>query len=356
MEERKCGFVPEWAPQEAVILAWPDHLMDWRDNLSHAQACYAQIIDALLHRVNVVLLVDELTDIPQEKLKAWQSEYAHKLIVVDGFRLNDTWMRDVMPLFGVLEGHKVAYDYGFNGWGLKYASNHDNTATRRLFFERKLFSEEVLYKNYLDVILEGGAIEVNSRGDLLTTSSVLWQVNRNPNFLIGRYESYFDPRLQLNVHDLEEPLPMAGDDTDGHIDTLARFTDDATIVYNDTSDEADKHFASLQKLEAELTALRGSNGEPFRCVPLPIPAPIYDAEGQRLPATYANFLITNGAVLLPTYDDEMDAVAIVILRELFPEHEVIGIDCRALVEQHGSLHCITMQVPVGYLNKEWLKR
>lgn len=357
MKERKSGLVPEWAPQEAIILAWPDELMDWRDNLEQAQECYAQIIDALLPRVGVILLVHELTSIPEHKLTEWRShEGSHRLTVVNNFKLNDTWMRDVMPLFGVLDGQKVAYDYGFNGWGLKFASNHDNTAVRRLFFERKIFDSEVLYKNYLDVILEGGAIDVNARGDLLTTSSVLWQENRNPNFLIGRYESYFDERLGLTVHDLERPLPMEGDDTDGHIDTLARFVDDRTIVYNACGDEQDTHFANLKEMEEEIKALKSADGDSFRCVPLPIPSPLYDEEGERLPATYANFLITNGAVLLPTYNDEMDTVAQVILQELLPEHEIITIDCCALVQQHGSLHCITMQVPEGYISKEWLRR
>lgn len=356
MNEIDNGLIPEWYRQEAVILAWPSEHMDWAYILDEVRACYTEIVEALLRYTNVVLLVGELTDLPKERIDAWQGGSPHRVIVKSSFRLNDTWMRDVMPLFGRRKGKLVAYDYGFNGWGLKFASNLDNTAVRRLFFEESFFRPEVMYVNKLDTILEGGAIDVNSRGDLLTTGSVLWEKNRNPNFLIGRSMSYFSYDMGVNrVFELERVTPMLGDDTDGHIDTLARFVADDTIVYNATIDREEYHYQMLRELEEELREMMTMEGKPYKLVPLPIPQPMYDEEGYRLPATYANFLITNGAVLVPTYNDPSDEEALRILRETMPKYEVVGIDCTALVRQHGSLHCITMQVPEGYINPNELK-
>lgn len=357
IREIKDGLVPEWYPQDAVILAWPSATMDWEYILPKVTECYTEIIDRLLGYTNVVLLINEIVELPEDALRRWRTHPLHKLIVKDNFPLNDTWMRDVMPLFGYKSGKMVAYDYGFNAWGLKFASNWDNTAVRRLFFEQQLFAVDVLHHNRLDTILEGGAVEVNGRGELLTTSSVLWEANRNPNFLIGRHESYFEPGMGVNlVHDLQQTEPMDGDDTDGHIDTIARFVNDDTILYNSTDDPTERHYEMLKRLESELQSLRTGDGRPYRLIPLPIPSPMYDEEGCRLPATYANFLITNGAVLVPIYNDSQDEVALSIIRDAMPGYEVIGIDCTALVQQHGSLHCITMQVPRGFIHYRELER
>lgn len=344
------GLIPEWYPQEAVILAWPEEGMDWDYILPEVRACYREIINHLLQYTNVVLLADKGGDLSPKGLEAWRHGHKYKLIYFPDFPLNDTWMRDVMPLFGMKEGVRTAYDFGFNGWGLKFAANLDNTAVGRLF-QLGLFSPEVQGRGHRDFILEGGAIDVNSRGELLSTECVLREPNRNP----SRHPDYNDTIMSYmgveRHHMLEGALALPGDDTDGHIDTLARFIDDDTILYG-YSEEVPQTVALREALEG----LRSVEGKPYTLIPLPMPKQEYDNEGYPLPATYANFLITNGAVLVPIYADPMDEVALDIIRKAMPSYEVIGIDCRALVQQHGSLHCITMQVPEGFINPEYLKR
>lgn len=349
---RRNGLIPEWSSVDAVILAWPDVLMDWVDYIDEVQECYIDIIDHLLEYSDVVLLIDDFQDVPMDCMNRWMSgDSGHSLIPFFDFSLNDTWMRDVMPLFGMQNGERVAYDFGFNGWGLKFASNRDNQAVRELFFERKLFDSSVRYINRLETILEGGAIDVNSRGELLTTDSVLREANRNPSYPEECQDLYFPEEMGVQrVFELEGITPMSGDDTDGHIDTLARWVDDETIVYCATKNPMDEQFKKLKQLEMELQKLRTSEGKKYRLIPLPIPSPIEDEMGEPLPATYANFLIVNGAVLVPIYDDPKDEEALRIIQEAMPEYEVVGIECSALVQQHGSLHCITMQVPKGFIN------
>lgn len=354
------ALLPEWVDQEAVILAWPNARMDWCYILEEAQACCIEVIGAILEQTPVVLLADREEDLPRGLEERW-SEKPCKFILIRHFPLNDTWMRDVMPLFGMHQGHKVARDFGFNGWGLKFAANHDNTAVRRLVSDHHLFQEKadgepgVQVLPMQDMILEGGAIESDGRGTLMTTDSVICEANRNVHsedrdFQIERIRKAFGVP---NVVSLRVEA-MRGDDTDGHIDTLARFVDEHTIVYNYTEDPEDVHYELLQRLRNEVEAIRDAEGMAYRCVPLPVPSPLFDEDGMQLPATYANFLITNGAIIVPTYGDTMDEKAIDVLRELKPEYKVVGVDCRALVQQHGSLHCITMQVPKGFLNPQYL--
>ncbi len=347
------GLIPEWYPQDCVILAWPDASMDWASNLTEVRACYIQIIDNILEATDVLLLLDEPTSVPEDKVKVWQEHPCHRVFFVPYFPLNDTWMRDVMPLFGIKDGVPVAYDYGFNAWGLKFAANFDNTAVRRLFFERSIFSPTIRHINRLDTILEGGAIDVNSRGEVLTTGCVLWEENRNPNYLIGRYDSYFSSDMGIRkVCELEHTVALPGDDTDGHIDTLARFVGDETILYCASNNTHDPLYPQLKAMEDELKALTSVEGKPYRCIPIPVPAPHFGIDGEQLPATYVNFLITNGLIIVPTYADENDDVALEIIRSVLPNYRVVGVDCTALIQQHGSLHCITMQVPKGFINPE----
>lgn len=354
------AVIPEWAEQDAVILAWPNDRMDWADHLEMVHACYLEIISASLEHTHVVLLVDREDDLPVGFMHRW-TEKPHSVILINDFLLNDTWMRDVMPLFGMLEESKVARDFGFNGWGLKFPANHDNTAVRRLFKECTLFhtgeqdNDSVVLLPKQDYILEGGAIESDGRGTLMTTDSVICEANRN---VLSENRNYQIERLKeaFAIHNIYSlgVQAMRGDDTDGHIDTLARFIDEHTIVYNYTEDKDDVHYDLMQALQKEVQAMLDIDSKPYKCVPLPIPSPIFDEDGMQLPATYANFLITNGAILVPIYQDPMDQVALKVIQDLKPEYKVVGIDCRALILQHGSLHCITMQVPKGFLNPKYL--
>lgn len=359
MEIRE-GLLAEWVEQDAVILAFPNQNMDWRDNLEEVQECYRTIISEILEYTHVVLLLADENEVPEgiEKFKERFASKPHRLILIDGFELNDTWMRDVMPLFCIENGEKVAKDFGFNGWGLKFPANLDNTAVRRLFAQHHLFNDDVFLMPLQSMVLEGGAVETDGNGVIMTTDSVICEPNRNihsenRDFQIEALSVTLgvDP---LNIHSLKVHA-MEGDDTDGHIDTLARFVDEDTIVYNYSENSEDIHFELLQSLRNEVENMRNSDSKKYKCVPLPVPAPIFDKEGQQLPATYANFLITNGAILVPTYGDSKDEEALNVLRGLKPDYQVVGIDCRALIRQHGSLHCITMQVPQGFIHPNHLK-
>ena len=195
------------------------------------------------------------------------------------------------------------------------------------------------------MVLEGGSIEVDGAGTLLTTSACLLSPNRNPQWSAAQIEDAL--RAQLGVERILwlHSGHLEGDDTDAHIDTLARFCNPHTIAYQSCDDPDDSHFAPLQQMAAELSACRNRNGENYHLIPLPWAQAQFDEEGNRLPLTYANFLILNAAVLLPTYDDPADHIAQERLQHIFPDREVISVPCGELARQHGSLHCVTMQLP-----------
>jgi len=257
---------------------------------------------------------------------------------------NDSWVRDHGPITVLREGQGLLLDYQFNGWGNKYESGLDNRLSIRL---HEMGAFHSMAMETLDFVLEGGSIEVDSQGTLLTTTECLLSPERNPQYSRDEIETLLKRQLGVERILWLEHGQLEGDDTDGHVDTLARFCDDHTIAYVSCDDKADSHFASLKAMEAELKGFSDTDGKPYRLVPLPLPAAQYDEEGQRLPATYANFLIINGAVLLPTYDDPLDVVAAERLAECFPQREIIPIDARPLIHQYGSIHCVTMQLPAA---------
>lgn len=341
-------FVPEWAPQDAVLITWPTEHMDWAYILPEVERTYVEIARAVLRYEALIVICSDAAHV-REMIG---SEGRFPLITIGGVEANDTWARDFAPLSRVGAGGKSIVDFGFNAWGMKFAASVDNTISRRLYHDFDIFADDVAYLNALDFICEGGALETDGRGTLLSTASVLCEANRNPNTSLSEQKVRLHHTLGTpNVHVLNVEA-MEGDDTDGHIDTLARFCDPHTIVYNYS---ADPIYGDLDAFRAEVEALRDRDGEAYRYYPLPIPSPTYDEDGMMLPATYANFLIINGAVLVPIYGAPEDKEALEVLRPLFPEREVIGIDCRSLVKQHGSLHCITMQFPQGFIHPDLLK-
>ena len=241
----------------------------------------------------------------------------------------------------------MLYDFVFNGWGMKFTANLDNLITRRLC-QMYTFAEEVVPVNMQPFVLEGGSIESDGKGTLMTTVECLASVNRNEYLDQEALEHYLK-----GVFDLERILwiesgYLAGDDTDSHVDTLARFCDEQTIAYVRCTDEEDEHYAELQQMEQQIRSFKQADGSPYRLIALPM-ADKVEWEGERLPATYANFLILNGAVLLPFYDSPKDELARAALQEAFPDREVVGINCLPLIKQHGSLHCVTMQYPEGFI-------
>jgi agmatine deiminase len=241
----------------------------------------------------------------------------------------------------------VLLDFVFNGWGNKFPADRDNEISRALLTQ-DAFGE--LEMHSVDFVLEGGGIETDGDDTLLTTSRCLLAHSRNPALTYSQIEAVLTNHLGVDRFLWLDHGALAGDDTDSHIDTLARFCDPDTIAYCHCDDTADEHFAELQRMQQQLQTFRNKTNQPYRLIPLPLPAAKYDDQGRRLPATYANFLIINDAVLVPTYQDPADENALRTLQSCFPKREIIGIDCSALIRQYGSLHCVTMQLPVGVIS------
>jgi agmatine/peptidylarginine deiminase len=326
-----------------VQLTWPHAQTDWAPILAEAEACFIQIAKAISLRENLIIVSPE-----PDAVKA-------KLAGIEGFEnilfveapTNDTWARDHGGITVMRGGKPVILDFMFNGWGLKFAANHDNLITRRCF-DAGVFSGAT-YENRLNFIVEGGSLESDGMGTLLTTSECLLSLNRNGEWSKKQIGEYLRDSFNLAQILWLDHGYLAGDDTDSHIDTLARLCPRDTIIYVKCDDESDEHFEALSRMEKQLHTFRTIDGRPYRLVPVPLPdAVVHD--GERLPATYANFLIINKAVLLPVYSQpQKDEEARRALASVFPDREVICIDCSVLVKQHGSLHCVTMQYPEGVI-------
>ena len=332
----------EWAEQSGVMLTWPHAATDWAHMLDEVEDCFIAIAKAISDREKLLIVCRDqllLTD----KLRNCRIEN----IIFAELPANDTWARDHGAIT-VMKGDTLTlYDFTFNGWGMKFAANFDNQITSSLY-NKSIFSSGVHYENRMQLVLEGGSIESDGEGTLLTTRECLLSINRNQYLTEKEIEMQLTGLFGLKqVHWLSSGY-LAGDDTDSHIDTLARFCDAQTIAYVKCDDELDEHFEALHQMEQELTSFRTLKNKPYHLVPLPMADAVFD-DGQRLPATYANFLIINGAVLVPFYDSSKDRIAAQQLQKAFPEREIIGIDCLPLIRQHGSLHCVTMQFPKGVL-------
>lgn len=318
-----------------VQLTFPHENTDWADVLDLVLPVFVEIAETI-SRFQRVLVVCQKISQTKKLLKNARQE---NLLLVE-LPSNDTWARDHGGITVFENGKTVILDFIFNGWGLKFPADRDNLITRNLFKKR-------VFKNTRrregGMVLEGGGIESDGQGTLLTTAECLLSPNRNPHFSKKQIENRLKKLLGLDRVLWLENGYLAGDDTDSHIDTLARFCNPETICYVRCDDPADEHFEALQKMEQELKNFRTADGKPYDLQPLPMCDAIYDSENQRLPATYANFLIINGAVLVPTYGVRQDAAALAIFEKIFADRRVIGIDCRPLILQHGSLHCLTMQ-------------
>lgn len=342
IEMRAPHLPAEWALQSGVQLTWPHAGTDWAYMLDEVQECFAAIASEIAARETLLIVTPE----PEEVKRQITGKVNMENVRFLQCETNDTWARDHGAITLQDADGASLLDFKFNGWGLKFASDKDNLITRRAVEAEVLKGK---YVNRLGFVLEGGSIESDGMGTLLTTSECLLSPNRNGQLNKVEIEEYL-----RSVFHLERVLwldhgYLAGDDTDSHIDTLARFCPGDTIAYVQCNDPADEHYEELHRMEEQLKTFRTLRGEPYRLLPLPMADKI-EEEGERLPATYANFLILNDAVLYPTYrQPENDARAGEVLQEAFPGYEIIGVDCRALIKQHGSLHCVTMQYPAGVL-------
>ncbi len=339
----------EWEEQDGVLLAWPHAESDWLPWLPMVELVFAQIVKEIA-RFEAVLLVAAEGERTSAILSA--AGAAMERVQIAEIPTNDTWARDFGPLTVERDGNPVLLDFGFNGWGLKFAANRDNLITGRLH-RTGAFGNTAL--ETVGIILEGGSIESDGKGTILTTAECLLNPNRNPHLSREQIEISLKEQFGADRILWLENGWLAGDDTDSHIDTLARLAPDDTIVYVRCDDAADEHYPALFLMEKELKAMRTREGKPYRLIPLPWPRPCQDEDGERLPATYANYLVINGAVLVPTYGDPGDDAALAAIDQAFPGREIIGIDCRPLILQHGSLHCVTMQLPKGTLAPELRK-
>lgn len=337
---------PEWAPQSGVMLTWPHQNSDWRDHLDLVEPVFVELVQQIsLHEKLLISCWDE-AHLAHVKACLNKAEADMGNVLLYAVPSNDTWVRDHGPLTVLENGVPRLLDFTFNGWGDKFDATLDNQLTQRLHNLKSFGSNEL---QQIDFVLEGGSIEVDGEGTLLTTRRCLMAPTRNPRMSQQQVESTLGELLGVDRFLWLNHGYLAGDDTDSHIDTLARFCDAQTIAYVACDDPKDEHYPELKAMEEELKAFRTRDGQPYRLVPLPWPQPKYDDDGHRLPATYANFLITNEVVLVPTYADWADKAALVQVKKCFPQREIIAVSCQPLILQHGSLHCVTMQLPAGVL-------
>ncbi len=344
--EHTDSFLPaEWQSQSFIQLTWPHEGTDWSYMLDEVEACYLHIAREIALRQRLLIVSPQ-----PDRVEAALQKAGVPMRNVRFFQCatNDTWARD-HGFITMRTGQGLLFlDFCFNGWGMKFAANYDNQINGRLFDSGLLHGD---YRNCLDFVLEGGSIESDGKGTLLTTSTCLLAPNRNETLDRSGIEEKLKRLFNLQRILWLDHGYLAGDDTDSHIDTLARLCPHDTIVYVKCTDSNDEHYPELELMEQQLRSFTTTDGKAYRLLPLPMPDAIFE-DGERLPATYANFLIMNNAILFPTYNQPShDAEAMAVLAQAFPGYELVGIDCRALIKQHGSLHCVTMQYPAGALQE-----
>jgi len=324
----------EWEKQRAVLISFPHEETDWTDDLEGALSPFIRIAQAIAYGQAVYIICKE-----KEKISNMFCSTRNMSFIE--IPTNDTWIRDY-GYISIKENNEIKLlDFIFDGWGGKFEASLDNTVNQTLYKKGYL---GVTPLESIDYVLEGGSIESDGEGTILTTSTCLCNPNRNG----GSSKEEVEKKLQ-NTLGAERILwldhgYLAGDDTDSHIDTLARFVNRETIVYLKCDDKEDEHYEALHKMEEQLKNFRTKEGKPYKLIALPMTNAIYNEEKERLPATYANFLITNDALIYPTYSDKNDTKAGDIFKEVFPDKEIIPINCLKLIEQGGSLHCSTMQI------------
>lgn len=338
-------FLPaEWYPQDAIQLTWPHENSDWHYMLNEITECFVQLAYEISQEQRLIIVCADRKTVHSALKEGTKIENIQFIEIPT----NDTWARDHAAISVFSDGEPIAYDFTFNGWGLKFAADKDNLINRNLFANGEIFSDAVTYRNKKNFVLEGGAIESDGKGTLLTTSECLLSPNRNSFMTRQEIEDYLK-----SVFGLERVLwldygYLAGDDTDSHIDTLARFCDERTIAFVKCDDETDEHFPALQQMENQLRTFLDFESNPYNLIPLPMADAVYEGN-ERLPATYANFLIMNHSILMPTYSSPKDKIAAQQLKKAFPSKKIVGIDCLPIIRQHGSLHCVTMQYPTGFI-------
>jgi len=328
----------EWELQSFIQFTFPHKAGDWAHMFDEVVHCFVTIIHQVASFEPVLVGCKSVKEVSTHFKK--KTQFPIHLVEVNS---NDTWARDHGAISVLDKNQPLLLDFTFNGWGRKFDSSLDNQISQSL--AQSIFSIHLI--EHLDFVLEGGSIDSNGQGVLLTTSECLLSKFRNPSMDKIEIEAYLKQVFGLKKILWLAHGNLAGDDTDAHIDTLARFIDEHTIAYVKCDNSNDEHFETLNNMELQLKSFTNLAGEPFNLIPIPFPDKCLNDEGKRLPATYANFLFVNEGLIVPTYGVNQDSLAIKIFKQLFPDRNVIGVDCRPLIAQNGSLHCITMQYPAS---------
>ena len=343
MTESSVRFPAEWEPQSAILIAWPHAGTDWADRLGDVEDTYIALVQAITRFQPVLICVadDDVETYADIRLRSNRVDMAQVRFVTVAY--DDTWLRDSGPI-SLRDGDRLRLlDFRFTAWGGKFEAGRDDLLVETLAAQG-VFGDAA--RQRIDFALEGGGIETDGNGTLLTTWRCLHE--RHPDASREELTAQLSAWLHQDRVLWLDHGALEGDDTDAHIDTLARFAARDAIVFQACDDPADSHYADLKAMADEIAALRTRDGKPYRLFPLPWARPVLD-EGRRLAASYANFLIVNGAVLMPAYGDAADNAAAAVLAQAFPGREIVQVPCRPLIWQNGSLHCITMQLPEGLL-------
>lgn len=335
-------FPAEWEEHEATWLSWPHKEESWPDRIQLIYPAYAEFIAELSKGEKVRINVKD------EQMKAFALSFIEKtdanLAQVEFyfFETNDAWCRDHGPAFLVntqnTETPKVIVDWGFNAWGGKYPPfENDDVIPTKI---GEAFNLPVFHPG---IIMEGGSVEFNGKNTVLTSKSCLLNENRNPEYSQEQIEEFL-----RNYYGISQVLwvedGIVGDDTDGHIDDTIRFVNENTVLTVVEVDETDDNYELLQVNLRQLQEMRLEDGRPLNIIELPMPDAVY-CEGERLPASYANFYIANKSVIVPTYNCAKDAIALDIIQKCFPDRKVVGIDSTDIIWGLGSFHCLSQQEP-----------
>ena len=341
----------EWEPQSGIQLTWPHANTDWKPYLEDITKVFVNMAKVITNEELLAVVTPETETVRKQLSQELTAAQLNNVIFYD-IDSNDTWARDHAPLTVVADDKETCIlDFKFNGWGDKFEWTKDNNITSKL---NNKGAFKACYECDTDFVLEGGSIESDGKGSIFTTTFCLMAEHRNQPLTREEIEE----RLLKSLHAKRivwlDYGQLIGDDTDGHIDTIVRLAPNDTIVYNGCDDESDEQYNDFNSLEEQLRQLKTLDGEAYNLLRLPMPDAIYD-DGERLPATYANFVITNKSVICPTYSQPIkDNIAMKVLQRAFPNHNIVGIDASVVIKQHGSLHCLTMQYPEGTLKTKSL--
>ena len=346
----RINLPAEWEQQNAIMLTWPNNQSYWQNTMHEIENVFQQVAIEVSKRQKLIISCFDVEHKAHILTLLQKSAANLSNVSLNIVKANDIWVRDHGPITVLKDNKPLLLDFTFTGWGYKYPAKLDNELTKNLHTQQVFNNTPI---KTIDFAIEGGGIETDGKGTLLVTKSCILCEKRNPQLSQDKVEEILKTNFGVNRILWLENGELEGDDTDGHIDTLVRFADPHTLLYVTCDNEADANFTSLNKMAKELQNFKDYQGKPYNLIPLPSPKIKYaDFDGKRLPLTYANFLIINNAVLVPTYNDANDAndaLALKIISETFKDREIIAIPSMPVVQWYGSIHCMTMQLPRGVL-------